>query len=92
MKLWTGRLDGNMDEWAVILNNSLPIDQRMAHEDVQASLGWAQAIFNAGLLTEEEWNAITLGLHTILEQLDNETFIFEYEDEEIHTAVERKLI
>ncbi|MBN2047643.1 MAG: argininosuccinate lyase [Anaerolineaceae bacterium] len=91
MKLWTGRLSGKMDEWAVQLNHSLSYDQRMAFEDVKGSIAWARALFRAGILTAEEHAAIHAGLEWILAQIEAGEFQPDMNDEDIHTAVEHLL-
>ncbi len=91
MKLWTGRLSGSLDDLAARLNNSLPFDQRMAQEDVLGSIAWARALARAGVLSEEEASQIVQGLETIRGEFDQATFVYQESDEDIHTAVERRL-
>ena len=91
MKLWTGRLSGSLDVLAARLNNSLPFDQRLALEDVRGSIAWARALARAGVLTEEEAGLILQGLETIQEEFNQAAFAYQDSDEDIHTAVERRL-
>jgi argininosuccinate lyase len=91
MKLWTGRLSGSMDALAARLNNSLPFDQRLAQVDVRGSMAWARALARAGIITEEEAGLILQGLETILEEFKQGVFEHQDSDEDIHTAVERRL-
>ncbi len=91
MTLWGGRFSGKLDENAWALNTSLPIDQRMALQDVSGSLAWAEAIFKANVLSETEYAAIAAGLHQIASEFAQNTFTFQESDEDIHTAVERRL-
>ncbi len=91
MKLWTGRLSGSMDALAAQLNNSLPFDQRLAQVDVRGSLAWARALARAGIISEEEAGLILHGLETILEEFKQAAFEYQDSDEDIHTAVERRL-
>ena len=92
MKLWTGRLSGKMDQTAARLNNSLEFDRRLAQVDVQGSIAWARGLGQAGVLAEVEVNAIVQGLEFILAEFNQRTFVFQESDEDIHTAVERRLI
>jgi argininosuccinate lyase len=91
MKLWTGRLSGSMDALAARLNNSLPFDQRLAQVDVRGSMAWARALAQAGIISEEEGGLILQGLETILEEFKQAAFVYQDSDEDIHTAVERRL-
>ena len=91
MKLWSGRLPGSLDAAAARLNNSLPFDKRLAQVDIHGSIAWARALRRAGILAEEESAAIIEGLQTILEEFNTGTFVYKDNDEDIHTAVERRL-
>jgi argininosuccinate lyase len=91
MSLWSGRFHGKLDPQAWLLNASLPFDQRMAEQDVRGSLAWATAIFQAGVLTETEHAALTNGLNAIAAELASNAFTFDEADEDIHSAVERRL-
>jgi argininosuccinate lyase len=91
MTLWGGRFAQKLDQLAWDLNTSLPVDKRMAIQDVDGSRAWADAIHRAGILTEKEHGSISLGLATIREEFLSERFTFAPSDEDIHTAVERRL-
>lgn len=91
MKLWSGRLDGSPDKLVAQLNDSLAIDKRMARVDIRGSLGWVKALKTAGVINPDEAETLTLGLETINNEFEKEIFIFEQGDEDIHTAVERRL-
>ncbi|MDP3449480.1 MAG: lyase family protein, partial [Anaerolineaceae bacterium] len=91
MTLWGGRFSGKLDEQAWKLNASLPFDQRLALQDVKGSLAWAKALLKAGVLSSGEHSATMNGLHSIAEEFRNGHFVFCEGDEDIHTAVERRL-
>lgn len=91
MTLWGGRFSGKLDPAAWRLNASLPFDQRMALQDVRGSLAWAQTLEAAGVLSHDEKAHISAGLETILGEFEKDAFAFKDGDEDIHTAVERRL-
>ncbi len=91
MTLWGGRFSSKLNEQAWNLNSSLPVDQRMAVQDVQGSQAWAEAIRQAGILTDKEHASISLGLATVKEEFSSGRFSFAPSDEDIHTAIERRL-
>src|ERR1041384_6563622 len=91
MTLWGGRFSTKLNDQAWDLNSSLPVDQRMAIQDVDGSLAWAEAIHKAGILSDEEHASIALGLATVREEFSSGRFSFAPSDEDIHTAVERRL-
>src|SRR5512134_2822008 len=89
--LWGGRFAQKLDQLAWDLNASLPVDKRMAIQDVDGSLAWAEAIHGAGILSDKEHASISLGLAAIREEFSSGRFSFAASDEDIHTAVERRL-
>jgi argininosuccinate lyase len=91
MKLWSGRLSGSVNEAVARLNDSLPFDQRMAQQDVRGSIAWARALARANVLTQAEADEIVNGLHAIAGEFEHGEFAFQPSDEDIHTAVERRL-
>lgn len=90
--LWGGRFAQKLDQLAWDLNTSLPVDQRLAIQDVDGSRAWADAIHRAGILSDKEHASIALGLATIKEEFSSGRFSFAPADEDIHTAVERRLM
>ena len=91
MKLWGGRFLKGTDEQVHQLNASLDFDRRLYREDLDGSQAWAQALGQAGVLAAEEAAAIRGGLQAILDEFEAETFLFAPTDEDIHTAIERRL-
>ena len=90
--LWGGRFAQKLDAAAWDLNSSLAVDQRLAIQDVEGSLAWADAIHLAGILSDKEHASISLGLATIKEEFSSGRFSFAPADEDIHTTVERRLM
>ncbi|HEX5840588.1 MAG TPA: argininosuccinate lyase, partial [Anaerolineales bacterium] len=89
--MWGGRFTQSLDPLAWGLNSSLPVDQRLAIQDVDGSLAWAAAIHRAGILTDAEYDSLSLGLAAVRKEFSSDQFSFEATDEDIHTAVERRL-
>jgi len=91
MTLWSGRFSTKLDEHAWALNTSLPFDQRLAIQDVRGSIAWSGALQKVDVLTHEEYEQIVNGLNAIAKEFAENKFIFMESDEDIHTAVERRL-
>jgi argininosuccinate lyase len=91
MTLWGGRFSGKLDPAAWEMNRSLDFDRRLAQADVRGSLAWAHALQRAGVLTEAESSQICSGLQAVSQEFAQETFQFQESDEDIHSAVERRL-
>ncbi|MBX3059061.1 MAG: argininosuccinate lyase [Anaerolineae bacterium] len=90
-KLWGGRFAGETDLLVHEFNASLPFDRRLAAEDIRGSVAWARALVGAGVLTAVEAGTIVAGLAQVQTEFERGTFVFEAGDEDIHTAVERRL-
>ena len=90
--LWSGgRLDAALNQSMADLNRSLDVDKRMAEQDIRGSKAWAQAIHDCGILTAEELELILNGLDKVQEEISSGVFVYQETDEDIHTAVERRL-
>ncbi len=91
MALWGGRFSEGPEDTLRQLNDSLRFDIRLARYDIIGSMAYAKAICNAGVITEEEAGRIRGGLDYVLREFENDSFEFAEGDEDIHTAVERRL-
>ena len=89
--LWGGRFQSGPDPRFWALNASLPVDQRLALHDVRGTAAWVRAIAAAGVLTPAERDALLAGLERIAAEFRQGTFAFAPTDEDIHTAIERRL-
>jgi argininosuccinate lyase len=74
------------------LNASLSFDRRLASQDVRGSLAWAAALEKAGVLTAAEYGQILAGLSQLDAEFEQGSFAFQPQDEDIHSAVERRLV
>jgi argininosuccinate lyase len=90
-RLWGGRFAGGPAEAFARLNDSLPVDRRMWAEDVAGSLAHAEMLVAQGILPGEDGDAIRAGLQAVRAELAAGEFAFTDSDEDIHTAVERRL-
>lgn len=90
MTLWGGRFDEPPDPvmWAFSAD---PIDRRLLHDDVVGSLAHVSMLGQVGLLDGTEVDELRRGLTTILADADTGRFAFLESDEDVHSAVERRL-
>jgi len=91
MTMWGGRFMDELDPQAWKLNASIGFDRRLALQDVRGSQAWARALERAGVLTSDEGERICAGLQAIGEEFASGSFAFQERDEDIHSAVERRL-
>ena len=91
MKLWQGRLEGDVDERLNRLNQSIGFDARMYKLDITGSIAHARMLGKTGVITGEEMEAIVTGLQGILADLDSGALEIDMTCEDIHTFVEAEL-
>ncbi|NPV85140.1 MAG: argininosuccinate lyase [Anaerolineae bacterium] len=91
MTLWGGNFQQELDAQAWKLNSSLSFDQRLAYQDIRGSIAWAKALAAAGVISSHESDLIVQGLEKIRVEFNNQAFVFFPTDEDIHTAIERRL-
>lgn len=90
-KLWGGRFTGKTDPLMEAFNASIDFDRRMWEVDIRGSQAYARALGRAGLLSESEVAAIETGLEQVAAEWAGGAFMLQSEDEDIHTANERRL-
>jgi argininosuccinate lyase len=71
---------------------SLPFDRRLYRHDIRGSIAHARMLARQGLLNQAETRAIVAGLEEIEGEISGGGFHFDIADEDIHLAVERRLI
>jgi len=90
-RLWGGRFTEPPAEAMRRFHDSFPFDRRLYAHDIRGSIAYARALARVGLLTAEEAERIVAGLEQVREEFEAGTFVPASEDEDIHTAVERRL-
>ena len=91
MSLWGGRFSEPSADDLKRLNDSIGFDIRLYREDIEGSMVYAQAIADAGVIAQEEAQTIIAGLRQVKQEFDADAFSIQPGDEDIHTAVERRL-
>ncbi|MBX7490010.1 argininosuccinate lyase [Helicobacter turcicus] len=91
-KLWGGRFSMGAAEILDTFNASLPFDKKLYKQDILGSKIHAQMLAKCGILTQEEANLISKGLEQVKSEIENGTFKFIISDEDIHLAIEKRLI
>jgi len=89
--LWHGRFEGGPGEALQALNDSLPFDRRMYREDVAGSRAHVRMLARVGLMSDDDAASVLRALDATEAELADGTFDFQLSDEDIHTAVERRV-
>ena len=92
MSLWGGRFSEPSDEDLRRLNDSIDFDHVLYAEDIEGSIVYARALAQAGVIAAAEAEAIIAGLQQVMQEFESNSFELAAGDEDIHTAVERRLI
>ncbi|KIY50967.1 argininosuccinate lyase [Fistulina hepatica ATCC 64428] len=90
-KLWGGRFTGKTDPLMHEFNQSLKYDKRMYEADITGSIAYAKSLTLVNILTKEEETAIVNGLQSVAKEWRDGVFQIRPDDEDIHTANERRL-
>jgi argininosuccinate lyase len=89
--LWQGRFGGGPAEELLAYTVSLPFDRRLAPHDLVGSRAHVRGLARVGLLEPAEAEAVLAALDAVEVELAEGTFAFQPGDEDIHTAVERRV-
>ena len=89
--LWGGRFGASPAEAFERLNASIPFDIRLAPYDIQGSIAHARMLGERGIIPVEEVEDLVRGLRSVLEEVWSGRFSWALSDEDVHTAVERRL-
>ncbi len=91
MTLWAGRFEGGPADALLAFTSSLDVDRRMAGDDLVGSRAHVRGLARVGLLDADEAAAVLGALDAVESELAAGTFVFAPGDEDVHTAVERRV-
>src|SRR5215469_8337720 len=89
--MWGGRFETGPAEIMEEINVSLHFDKRFFAEDIRASQAHANMLCACGILTDDEAEAVVMGLGQVRDEITEGRFEFRREYEDIHMAVEARL-
>ena len=90
-KLWGGRFSEPTDSFVQRFTASVNFDQRMAPEDIRGSLAHAEMLSAVGVLSEQELDEIRRGLAQIKQEIEDGSFNWSIELEDVHMNIEARL-
>ncbi len=90
--LWGGRFEGGPSEALARLSVSVQFDWRLAPYDLLASTAHARVLHRAGLLSDDELGQMLGALEELRSEVASGEFLATFEDEDVHTALERGLL
>ena len=83
----TGGLDPVMNKY----NASISYDKLLYKEDILGSIAFARGNAKSGIISNDEFAEIKRGLLEVMKEWEADAFVIQLNDEDIHTANERRL-
>src|SRR4051812_49142096 len=87
-----GRFASPQDPLFQRMNSSVSFDYRLAPYDLEQSGAHARMLASREIIGADDLSEIERGLEAIRAELDDDTFEVRQDDEDIHMAIERRLI
>ena len=91
MTLWANRMGAAPADALMAFTASLAFDKRLASSDVKGSIAHVHGLLRAGILTDAEADSLVKALQQVGDELGGDTFEYLETDEDIHTAIERRV-
>jgi argininosuccinate lyase len=89
--IWGGRFAGGPSAVMQKINASIDFDKRLYAQDIRGSKAHCRMLVKTGVLTDADGEAILQGLDQVLREIEDGSFVFRTELEDIHMNVESRL-
>jgi argininosuccinate lyase len=89
--LWHGRFEGGPAAELMAYTESLSFDRRLWPDDIAGSVAHVRGLAHVGILTVAERDSVLAALGQVSNEMESGTFQYQPTDEDIHTAVERRV-
>jgi argininosuccinate lyase len=91
-KAWAGRIAVPTDQLVDAFTTSFPVDRRLYPYDIAGSIAHCEMLGRQKIIPQREAKRIITALQAIRDEFDRGVFRAHATDEDIHMAVERRLI
>lgn len=91
-KTWGGRFNQSPTAFVESFTSSIDFDARLGEVDAECSIAHAETLLAAGILSQEEFDTMSVGLKTIIQEIQTDTFDWRTELEDVHMNIETRLI
>ncbi len=89
--LWEGRIKAEPEKDMLAFTASISFDKELAVADIVGSKAHVDGLKKSGLITKGEQKELQDALDQIRVEIEEGTFRFQPKDEDIHTAIERRV-
>jgi argininosuccinate lyase len=90
-KMWGGRFDSGPSDIMKEITPSIDFDKRLWRQDIAGSKAHARMLAAQKIILDADRDAILSGLDTIWKEIEDGTFVFKRELEDIHLNIESRL-
>ena len=90
-QLWTGRFTEATDAFVEAFTASEHFDRRLYRQDIRGSIAHARMLTRAGVLSEQERDAIVEGLEALRQDIEQGDFDWSPALEDVHMNIEKRL-
>ncbi|WP_320663558.1 argininosuccinate lyase [Prochlorococcus sp. MIT 1223] len=91
-KAWSDRFEKGLNPFIKVFNASINFDIELLNEDIEGSIAHAKMLAETKVITSKEAKLIEEGLKEILIEYHRGSFKAGVDDEDVHFAVEHRLI
>jgi len=89
--MWHGRFESNPAEALLKFTESLFFDKQLWRDDIVGSIAHVQGLAHVRIISLDESEKIISALNTVALEMSTNKFEFVASDEDIHTAIERRV-
>ena len=89
--LWHGRFESAPADELMAYTESLSFDRRLWADDIVGSTAHVRMLIKVGLMSAEDGEKVLAALDRVRLEFAEGVFVFEPTDEDIHTAIERRV-
>ncbi|MEM8617062.1 MAG: argininosuccinate lyase, partial [Pseudomonadota bacterium] len=90
-QMWGGRFAAQPSDIMQSINASIDVDRRMVREDIAGSRAHADMLAEQGIISDADNEAIQAGLDQVVAEVQDGSFPYRVELEDIHMNVEARL-
>lgn len=90
-KMWSGRFAQRSATLLEQFNASISFDKTLYNEDIEGSMAHADMLLKQRIISESEHEAIISGLQQVRQEIEDDVFIWDIADEDLHMAIEKRL-
>ncbi|HTR80564.1 MAG TPA: argininosuccinate lyase [Bacteroidota bacterium] len=91
-QLWSGRFQEPLSEIALKFSSSIDLDRQLYREDIIGSIAHVEMLAATKIISSEDARRIRTALNAIAEEIDAGKLDLSWESEDVHMAIEQRLI